>query len=186
MKTLIAVLLVTCGTAVSAADTYSIDPAHTHATFSFQHMGFSTFHGKIPAQSGTIVLDAAKKTGSIDVQFELKSISTGVPKFDQHLQSKDFFEVTAHPTASFKSTKVAFKGDSPSSISGDLTIRGVTKPVTLEVTGFKCGPHPMMKVAACGANATATIKRSEFGLGYALPAVADEIGLMIEVEAMKK
>jgi polyisoprenoid-binding protein YceI len=186
MKTLLPLLLALSCTAATAADTYSIDPAHTHATFTFSHLGFSTFHGKLPVQGGTINLDSAKKTGSIDVQFEVKAIATGVPKFDQHLLSKDFFEVTAHPTATFKSTKISYSGDAPSAVSGDLTIKGVTKPVTLEITNFKCGMHPMMKVQACGANATAKIKRSEFGLGYALPAVPDEIGLIIEVEAMKK
>jgi polyisoprenoid-binding protein YceI len=155
-------------------------------TFSFQHLGFSTFHGKIPAQSGTITLDREQKTGSVDVQFDLKALATGVPKFDDHLRSKDFFEVGKQPTAAFKSNKMSFKGDDPAIVSGDLTIKGITKPVTLEVKDFKCGPHPMMKVAACGANATAKIKRSDFGLSYALPAVADEINLSIEVEAGKK
>jgi polyisoprenoid-binding protein YceI len=171
---------------VSAADTYAIDPNHTHATFSFQHLGFSTFEGKIPAKSGTITLDSAQKTGSVEIAFDAQAITTGVPKFDEHLRSKDFFEADKNPTATFKSSKITFKGDAPSAVMGDLTIKGTTKPVTLAVTGFKCGPHPMMKVPACGANATAKIKRSDFGLSYGVPAVADEIGLEIEVEAMKK
>jgi len=186
MKKLFALALVVAAASASAADTYSVDPNHTHATFAFQHLGFSTFHGKLPAKSGTIVLDRAQKTGTVDVQFDVKAIATGVPKFDDHLRSKDFFEADKHATASFKSNKVSFNGENPATVAGDLTIKGVTKPVTLQITGFKCGQHPMAKVAACGANATAKIKRSDFGLSYALPAVPDEIGLDIEVEAMQK
>ncbi|HTE39352.1 MAG TPA: YceI family protein, partial [Steroidobacteraceae bacterium] len=136
MKTLATIFLAICCTAAPAADTYSVDPNHTHATFSFSHLGFSTFHGKLPVQRGSITLDSAQKTGAVEVTFELKSVATGVPKFDEHLRSKDFFDAGNHPTATFKSTKTAFKGESPSSLSGDLTIKGVTKPVTLEVTSF--------------------------------------------------
>jgi polyisoprenoid-binding protein YceI len=185
-KILAALLSAAICVTTQAADTYSIDPNHAHATFAFQHLGFSTFQGKIPAQSGTIMLDPAQKTGNVEVSFDVKGLVTGVPKFDEHLRSKDFFDVGQHPTATFKSSKITFEGGMPTAVSGDLTIKGITKPVTLQVTSFKCGMHPMMKVAACGANATAKVKRSEFGLSYALPAVADEIVLSIEVEAAKK
>ncbi len=172
--------------AAHAADTYTIDPMHTHATFSFDHLGFSTFYGKIPSKSGSITLDTAKKSGSVDVTFELDEVTTGVDKFDDHLESDDFFDTDNHPTATFKSNKITFKGDQPATIAGDLTIKGITKPVTLQVTRFHCANHPMMKVPACGANASGKIKRSDYGLTYALPAVPDEIGLDIEVEATKK
>lgn len=185
-RAVVTFLLGSCCVAVHAADTYSIDPNHTHATFSFEHLGFSTFDGKIPAKNGTITLDRAQKSGTVDVTFDLKGVATGVPKFDDHLRSKDFFEVEKEANATFKSSKITFNGDRPASLTGDLTIKGVTKPVTLQVKSFNCGPHPMMKVPACGANATGTIKRSEFGLGYALPAVKDEIALEIEVEATTK
>ncbi len=185
-KILVTVLLGSCCASIQAADTYSIDPNHTSATFSFQHLGFSTFHGKIPAKSGTVVLDPAKSAGNIEVTFDLEGVATGVPKFDDHLRSEDFFEVDKHPTATFTSRKVTFKNDKPASIAGDLTIKGITKPVTLQVTSSHCGTHPTEKVPACGANASAKIKRSDFGLTYALPAVKDEISLEIEVEAMKK
>jgi polyisoprenoid-binding protein YceI len=181
-----AVLFSSCWLSANAADTYAVDANHTHVTFSFNHLGFSTFYGKIPAKSGTITLDSAQKTGAAEVVFDLDEIATGVDKFDDHLESKDFFDTDKHPTATFKATKFTFDGEQPATIVGDLTIKGVTKPVTLNVTGFKCGQHPMAKVPACGANAKGTIKRSDFGLTYALPAVPDEIGLDIEIEAMKK
>lgn len=184
---IVAVLLSTaCCTTTYAADTYSIDPSHTSATFAFKHFGFSTFHGKIPAQSGTIVLDRAQKTGTVDIVFDVKGIATGVDKFNEHLRSKDFFDADKNATATFKANEIAFAGDAPSSVKGDLTIKGVTKPVTLKITSFHCADHPMKKVPACGADATAQIKRSDFGLGQYAPNVSDEIPLVIEVEAMKK
>jgi polyisoprenoid-binding protein YceI len=190
MKKILAIALLSTlasGVAVQAAETtYSIDPNHTHATFAFQHLGFSTFHGKVPARAGTIVLDRAAKSGRVDVEFDPKAVATGVPKFEEHLRSPDFFEVARHPTASFKSSKITFDNDVPKTIAGDLTIKGITRPVTLQVQSFHCADHPMAKVPACGANATASIKRSDYGMVYALPAVPDEIKLEIEVEAMQK
>ena len=183
-KMLPVLLIAACSAAATAAETYSVDGNHTHATFSFQHLGFSTFHGKLPARSGSIVLDRTKQTGSAEIVFDLQEVSTGVAKFDEHLRGKDFFEVAKNPTATFKSTRITFQGDMPATVEGNLTLKGITKPVSLQVTSFKCAQHPMMKVPACGANATGRIKRSDFGLSYALPAVPDEIGLMIEVEAM--
>jgi len=187
MRTFLAMVLFAClCAAANAADTYSIDPNHTHATFSFLHLGFSTFKGKIPAERGTIVLDRERQTGSVDVVFNVKGIATGVSEFDDHLRGKDFFLVDRYPTATFKSTKVTFRNDEPSTVTGNLTIKGISKPVTLQVTSFNCGQHPMEKMPACGGNASATIKRSDFGLNYALPLVRDEIGLEIEVEAIRK
>lgn len=188
MKRLFLTVLISSYCAIgSAADTYHVDANHTHATFRFQHLGLSNFDGKIPAKSGSLVLDRAQKTGSVEVVFDLEKIATGVAKFDDHLRSADFFETGKNPTATFKSSKVTFEGDKPATIAGDLTIKGITKPVTLKVTSFNCvDQHPMAKVAACGGNATASIKRSDFGLRYALPAVKDEITLDVEVEALKK
>jgi polyisoprenoid-binding protein YceI len=169
-----------------AADTYTVDPNHTHATFTFQHLGFSSFNGKIPATAGTVVIDRAAKSGTVDVVFDPRAVATGVPKFDEHLRSGDFFEVQKHPSATFKSSSIVFEGDVPKTVQGDLTIKGITRPVTLAVTSFHCGDHPMAKVPACGANATASIKRSDYGMPFALPAVPDQIDLEIEIEAMQK
>ena len=186
-KFCLAVFLSSCCVVASAADTYQVDANHTHATFTFQHLGLSSFDGKIPAKSGTMVLDRAQKTGSVEVVFDLAKISTGVAKFDDHLRSPDFFATDKNPTAEFKSTKVTFEGDKPATVAGNLTLNGATKPVTLKVTSFNCiDQHPMAKVPACGGNATATIKRSDFGIKYALPAVPDEIKLSLEVEALNK
>jgi polyisoprenoid-binding protein YceI len=183
---LIAALSASICTTAYGADTYAVDPNHTGVVFAFKHLGFSTFHGKIPATGGTIVLDRAQKTGTAEITFDIKTIATGVPKFDEHLRSPDFFDVAQWSTATFKSTQMTFKGDAPASVTGDLTIKGKTKPVTLQITSFKCGDHPMLKVPACGANATAKIKRSDFGLEKSAPAVSDDMDLAIEVEAAAK
>lgn len=188
-KNLLAMTVVACAWSLPAAaaeQTYSVDPNHTHATFAFQHLGFSTFHGKVPARSGTVVIDRAARSGKVDVVFDPKAVATGVPKFEEHLRSADFFEVDTHPTATFKSSRIGFEGDVPKTVEGELTIKGITKPVTLQVTSFHCAEHPMAKVPACGANATASIKRSDYDMSFALPAVPDEIKLQIEIEAMQK
>ena len=190
MNKILAMALVSavcCSAAVHAAETtYAVDANHTHATFAFQHLGFSTFHGKIPARNGTIVLDRAAKTGRVEVEFDPGAVATGVPKFEEHLRSADFFDVAKHPAATFKSSRLTFDNDVPRQVEGELTIKGITRPVTLEVRSFHCGDHPMAKVPACGANATASIKRSDYGMTYALPAVPDEITLEIEVEALQQ
>lgn len=185
-KILAALMAASCCAAANAADTYTIDRNHTAAVFAFQHLGFSTFRGKIPTQSGTVTLDRAAKTGSAEIVFDIRAITTGAPKFDDHLKSNDFFQADKYPTATFKSTKFTFDGDAPSKITGDLTIKNITKPVTLQVTHFHCGDHPMMKVPACGANATAKIKRTDFDVGMYAPNVSDELELDIEIEATKQ
>ena len=186
-KMCLAVLVGACCAVANAADTYTVDANHTHATFSFQHLGLSTFDGKIPAAGGTVVLDPAQKTGSVEVTFNLEEIATGVGKFDDHLRGDDFFQVDKFPKATFKSNKITFQGDEPATIAGNLTIKDITKPVTLKVTSFNCvSKHPMAGVPACGANATASINRSDFGLTYGEGAVPDEIKLVVEIEALKK
>ncbi len=108
-----------------------------------------------------MVLDRAAKAGSAIVTIDATSVNTGYALFNEHLRAADFFDTAKYPTITFKSDKMAFRGDQPVSLVGDLTIKGVTKQVTLDITHFKCQPHPMLKVEACGANATTQIKRSD-------------------------
>lgn len=169
---------------IAMADSYTIDPAHTFPNFTINHLGFSTMHGRFDKTTGSISMDRAKGTGSVDVVIEAASVSTGFQKRDDHLRSPDFFNAVEFPTITFKSTKVNFQG-AGATVEGQLTMKGVTKPVTLNVDSIHCGVHPMNKKDVCGFNATARIRRSDFGVNYALPAVGDEIGLDIEVEAVK-
>lgn len=182
-----AFLIAGIGAAAHAAPvTYQIDGSHTFPRFSYDHLGFSTQVSKFNSTSGTIVLDTQAKTGSVDITIDTKSVDTGHEGFNGHIQGADFLDTANHPTATFKSTKIHFEGDKPVSVDGDLTIKGVTKPVTLQINHFAAKPHPMMKKEAIGANATVKIKRSEFNAGKFAPNVGDDVTLDISVEALQK
>jgi len=170
---------------LQAADSYTIDSRHLYPMFEVNHLGFSTQRGRFNKGAGKIVLDTAAKTGSVDLKIETASIDMGLDKWDEHLRSPDFFDVAKHPAITFKSTKLKFDGDKVVGAEGDLTLLGVTKPVTLAMSGFHCGDHPMLKKTVCGVDATTTIKRSDFGMKYGLPAIGDEIKLIVPVEAIK-
>jgi len=187
MKKLITLAIAaTLSTAAFAApETYTIEGTHTFPRFEYSHFGYSTQLSRFDKTTGTITLDKAAKTGAVDVTIDTTSVNTGYPLFNQHIQGEDFFDTAKYPTITYKSTKVNFDGDKPATIEGNLTVKGVTKPVTLTVTSFHCMPHPMLKKDACGANATATIKRSEFNAGKYAPYVGDEVKLTIAVEAFK-
>lgn len=174
------------GTAAAAPETYTIDPTHTFPSFEVSHLGFSTQRGRFNVTTGKVVLDRAKGMAEADISIDARSISTGLAKLEEHLRAEDFFFVEKHPTITFKSTKARFSGDKLAALDGELTMRGVTKPVTLTVTAFHCGLNPIVKKQACGADAVATIKRSDFGINYALPMVGDEVKLLIQVEAHKE
>ncbi|MBL8459558.1 YceI family protein [Zoogloea sp.] len=188
MKKLITLAIAaTLSTAAFAApETYTMDGTHTFPRFEYSHFGYSTQLSRFDKTTGTVTLDKAAKTGAVDVTIDATSVNTGYPLFNQHIQGEDFFDTAKYPTITYKSTKVNFDGDKPASVEGNLTIKGVTKPVTLTVTSFHCMPHPMLKKDACGANATATIKRSEFNAGKYAPYVGDDVKLTIAVEAIKQ
>ena len=172
--------------AQAAPVTYVIDNSHTYPHFTYNHLGFSNQTHKFDKTSGKVVLDRAARTGSVDVSIDATSINTGYALFNEHIQAADYFDTANYPTITFKSSKMKFKGDQPVSLVGDLTIKGVTKPVTLAITHFKCQPHPMLKVDACGANATTQLKRSEFNMSKNVPFVSDEVTLAIAIEAVNK
>lgn len=183
----LALLAVTSAVALAAPENYKIDPTHTLPSWEVSHLGFTTQRGRFNSTSGTIALDRAAKSLTVDVTIDANSLSTGIDKLDQHLRAEDFFDTAKYPTITFKSTGAKFSGDRPAAVTGNLTMHGVTKPVTLTVTHFSCGPHPFMKnLEVCGANTTTTLKRSDFDIKYGLPAVGDEIKLLIPVEGHKQ
>ena len=171
-------------TAQAAPVTYTIDNSHTYPHFTYNHLGFSNQTHKFDKTTGSVVLDRAEQVGSAIVTIDANSVNTGYALFDEHLRAADFFDTQKYPTITFKSDKMAFRGDQPIYMVGDLTVKGVTKQVTLEITHFKCQPHPMKKVEACGANATTRIKRSDFNMGKNAPFVSDEVTLTIAIEAV--
>jgi polyisoprenoid-binding protein YceI len=174
------------GASYAAPQTFVIDATHTAPRFEYSHFGYSRQVHRFDKTSGRVVMDREAKTGSVDVTIDAKSVNTGYALFNEHIQSEDFFDTARHPTITFKSTKVEFKGDVPAAVTGDLTIKGVTRPVTLSVTSFHAMPHPMLKRDAIGANATAQIKRSDFNMGKYAPNVSDEVTLSIALEAVKE
>jgi polyisoprenoid-binding protein YceI len=164
--------------------TYVSDPNHTFARFSYSHMGLSTQLSKFNKTSGTIVFDKAAQTGSVDVTIDMKSVETGSNLFNGHIQGADFLDTEKYPTATFKSTKVVFEGGAPVSIEGNLTMKGVTKPVTLKVTHFANMVHPMMKKDAIGADATTVVQRTAFNAGKYAPLVGDDVTITVSIEAL--
>jgi len=186
-KSLITALVISVALPMSAfaADSYTVDSNHTFPHFSINHLGFSTLQGRFDQTSGTVTLDRAAKTGSVNISIESGSISTGYVKRDEHLKSPDFFNAAEFLAITYKSTAVHFKGDKPVSVDGNLTIMGVTKPVTLTIDAFNCGTNPMNKKDECGAGASAQIKRSDFGVKYGLPVIGDDVKLVFEIEAIK-
>lgn len=167
------------------AQTYNIEPNHTYPSFEADHMGISVWRGKFTKTSGKIVLDRAAKTGTVDITIDANSIDFGHEKMNEHAKTKDMFNVAQFPTATYKGTSIKFDGDTPVSVQGELTLLGVTKPVTLTINKFKCIQHPMFKKEACGADATAEFKRTDFGMNFGVPRFAPEVKLAIQVEAIK-
>ncbi|MES2322435.1 MAG: YceI family protein [Pseudomonadota bacterium] len=186
LKSLVAVLLAaSAASAIAAPDTYTIDPNHTYPSFEADHMGLSFWRGKYKKTKGTVVLDRAAKTGSLDIQIEADSIDFGHEGMNAHARKEDIFDVAKFPTVSYKSKSVTFKGEVPASIEGELTLHGVTKPVTLTINKFKCIEHPMHKKEVCGADASATFNRGDFGVSKGLPFFSPDVRLSIQVEALK-
>jgi polyisoprenoid-binding protein YceI len=183
-KHLIAALLAV-GSVSAFAQTYTIDPNHTYPSFEADHMGISVLRGKFTKSSGKVSLDRAAKTGTVDITIDANSLDFGHAKLNDHAKSKDMFNVEQFPTMTYKGKSIKFDGDRPVAIDGELTMLGVTKPVTLTINKFKCIEHPMLKREVCGADATAEFKRTDFGLTYGTPRFAPEVKLAIEVEAVK-
>ncbi len=172
--------------ALAAPETYVVDGNHTFPHFSYSHLGYSIQMSRFDKATGTVSLDKAARTAAVDIVIDTKSVSTGSATFNEHIQGEDFLDTAKYPTATFKSTKVNFEGDKPASIEGNLTLKGITKPVTLTVTDFKAAPHPMMKKDAIGANATTKVKRTDFNMGKNVPYVGDEVTIDIAIEAVKQ
>jgi polyisoprenoid-binding protein YceI len=172
--------------ALAAPETYVVDGNHTYPRFSYSHFGYSTQLSRFDKTTGTVTLDKAARTGAVDIVIDTKSVNTGSATFNEHIQGEDFLDTARHPTATFKSTKVNFEGDKPATIEGNLTLKGVTKPVTLTVTSFQAMPHPMLKKDAIGANAYTMVKRSDFNAGKYAPNVGDDVRIDIAIEAIKQ
>jgi len=183
-----AIATITATAGAFAADTYVIEPNHTYPSFEADHMGgLSVWRGKFTNTSGSITLDRKAKTGTVDITIDASTIDFGHAKMNEHAKSADMFDVAKFPTATYKSKSITFKGDTPVSVDGELTLHGVTRPVKLTINQFKCIQHPMFKREACGADATASFNRSDFGIDYGVQmGFNPTVKLAIQVEALKQ
>ncbi len=168
-----------CGPAI--ATTYTLEPNYTQVVLSWDHLGYSHPTAQIAQGTGMLEFDPREPAmSSLQVTLPVASLMTGVPDLDEHLKSDDFFDVARFPQATFRSTTVERgKAMDDLKVTGSLTIRNVTRPVTLDVKVLKVGANPRTQVATVGFNATARLKRSDFGLGAFVPHVADEVRLQI-------
>jgi len=173
--------------AFAAAETYKVDSTHTYPSFEADHFGgLSVWRGKFNKTEGSIVVDKAARTGTIDITIDATSIDFGNDKLNEHAKGGEMFDVAKFPNATYKG-KLVFKGDTPTSVDGQLTLHGVTKPVTLQINKFKCMVNPMSKKDVCGADASATFNRNDFGVSYATQmGFNPEVKLAIQVEAVKQ
>jgi polyisoprenoid-binding protein YceI len=182
-----ALLTLVAGVAFAVPVTYQIDPAHTYPSFEADHFGgLSVWRGKFDKTSGTIVLDKDQGTGTVDLTVDTSSINFGNPKLNEHAESAEMFDVAKYPTATYTGKLTGFKDGVPTQVEGTFTLHGVAKPLTLTINSFKCVTFPMDKKEHCGADASGTLNRADFGIAY-----GDKYGfkmdvkLRIQVEAVR-
>jgi len=175
------------GASGAAAVNYEIDPNHTYPSFEADHFGgLSIWRGKFDKTSGTVVYDKDKAAGSVDITIDASSIDFGHAKLNEHAKSAEMFDVAKFPTATYKGTLAKFKDGAPTEVEGELTLHGVTKPVKLTINQFKCMINPLIKKEVCGADASATINRSDFGVNYgAKYGFKQDVKLQIQVEGIR-
>ena len=183
---ILAALAATSDIATAAPVSYQIDPDHTYPSFEADHMGISVWRGKFNKSAGTLIVDKAAATGSVDVSIDMDSVDFGLDTMNEHAKTAEFFDVAKYPKATYKGRLEGFIDGTPTRVVGELTLHGITRPVELKIALFKCIPHPMYKRELCGANATAVFKRDEFGLvagkdyGFNM-----DVNLRIQMEAIQ-
>jgi polyisoprenoid-binding protein YceI len=181
----VAMLALMTGSALAAPVTYNVDPSHTYPSFEADHMGgLSVWRGKFDKSSGTIVLDKDKASGTVEITVDATSIDFGMAKLNEHAKSPEMFDVAKFPTATYKGTFAKFKDGAPTEVEGQFTLHGVTKPLILTINQFKCMISPMTKKEVCGADASATFNRSDYGVSFGDKyGFKQEVKLQIQVEA---
>lgn len=173
------------GGAQAAPVAYKIDPSHTYPSFEADHMGVSVWRGKFNKSEGTVVLDKKAGSGTVEVVVDTKSIDFGLDAMNEHANKSELFDTGKFPTATYKGKFVDFVDGAPTRVDGELTLHGVTKPLSLKIAKFKCMPHPMLKRELCGADASASFQRDQFGMsagkdyGFSM-----NVDLRIQVEAI--
>jgi polyisoprenoid-binding protein YceI len=180
MKTALpaAMLAIMAGAALADPVTYTVDPAHTYPSFEADHFGgLSVWRGKFDTSSGSIVLDKGKGTGTVEITVDASSIDFGNPKLNEHAKSAEMFDVAKYPTATYKGKLAGFKDGAPTTVEGSFTLHGVTKPLNLTINSFKCVTSPMDKKEHCGADASGTLNRADYGIAF-----GDKYGFKMDVK----
>jgi polyisoprenoid-binding protein YceI len=177
-------LLLTPLAAAAAPATYTVDPEHTYPSLEMSHMGISVWRGKFTKSSGKVTMDREAKTGTVEIRVDTDSIDFGHRGMKTFASSEDWLNVDKYPDMTYKGT-LRFTGDKPSSVEGQLTLRGVTKPLTLRINSFNCIPHPIFRKEVCGADAEADLDRADYGMTLYSDNGAGRIHLRIQVEALK-
>jgi polyisoprenoid-binding protein YceI len=180
-----AVASLAAGAALAAPVTYQVDPAHTYPSFEADHFGgLSVWRGKFDSSSGSIVLDREAGTGTVNITVDTASIDFGHTKLNEHTKSPEMFDVQKFPTATYKGTLTNFKSGAPTEVRGELTLHGVTKPLNLTINSFLCKPTPPANKERCGADASGTLNRADFGIDYGEKyGFSMKVKLAIQVEA---
>ena len=192
-KVLAAVVLAAVPLAAAAApESFTIDPLHSSVLFAIDHLGLSTVHGRFDKFAGKFTIDRAAKKGDVELTIDTASVDTNdndkgsrQRSRDEHLRSADFFNAAEFPKMTYKSTNVVFSGDNPTAVEGNLTLLGVTKPVSLKIDRFKCNPASATAKERCGGDGSGKVKRSDFGMSRGVPQIGDELQLTISFEANK-
>jgi polyisoprenoid-binding protein YceI len=181
------ILFLGAATASAASTTYTVDPDHTHPSFEVDHFGgLSTWRGTFKKTGGTVTIDTEAKTGTVNVVIDTATIDFAHDKLNEHVSGPEMLDVAKYPSAEYKGKFVEFANGAPKTISGELTLHGVTKPVTLTINSFKCFEHPMLKKQVCGADASGSFNRADFGVNYGQQyGFKQDVLLRIQVEAVK-
>lgn len=172
--------------ALAAGVTYKIDPEHTFPSFEADHLGgLSVWRGKFNRTQGSIVLDKAAGTGTVDVRIDVASADFGHDKLNEAAQGKELFETAKYPEATYRGHLQDFRDGKPGAVVGQFTVHGVTRPLTLKILSFKCMPHPMFKREVCGADAEGSFQRDDYGMAAGKDYGFDmTVKLRIQVEAI--
>jgi polyisoprenoid-binding protein YceI len=186
VRALAAALAFGAPAALAAPEAFTVDPGHTFPAFEVVHLGISTQRGRFDRTSGRIEIDREAGTGRIELAIETASVSTGNKALDGVLKGEDFFDVEKHPRMTFRANRVEFDKGEPRRAQGELTMNGVTRPVALTVDRFACTRLPFLVRLTCGADVTATLKRGEFGMSRFSNFVADEVRIVVQVEAVRE
>lgn len=186
MKRVALALLLAVASAGAAAQAagYRFDPAHSFVHFEVMHFGTATLRGRFGPLEGYATLDATARQGSVSLRVPTKIVSTGLPVLDSRLRQADLFDSEAHPEAFFVAERFVFDGQALKEVRGEITLRGISRPLTLRAQRFSCGTHPLLQRPWCGGDFEGELQRSDFGMDFGLPLVGNRVRLLVQVEAI--